>query len=119
MGGRKYPIKLDFFRKENVYMEVKDRLRCDDKQWWIDITDLSKEFFGDIVQKVEVSNFYDYTEDEAINGAKAFIEKKKEDIKDKEINFDAENIRISFINGKTIEIWNSEWGGIRKILKGE
>ena len=99
-------------------MEIKDRLRYElkygAKQWWIDITDLVMDYFGDIVAKVEISNFYDCSENEAIEGTKVLIEKQKEYIKEGSgINFDAENMRITFVNGKQVEVWNSEWGGMR------
>lgn len=98
-------------------MKIKDRLRSEaknnSKQWWIDVTDLVKEILGDIVKKAELSAFYDYPEDEVIEATNLFIIKQKEHIKDGlGITFDGENMRITFINGKQMEIWNSEWGGI-------
>ena len=102
-------------------MKAKDRLRYElqyngqSKQYWIDVTDLTKELFGDVVKKVEISDyFYGYTEDEIIEKTERLIEKQKKSIQDDlGINFDAENMLITFVNGKQIEIWNSEWGGIR------
>ena len=94
-------------------MNIEDRLRQEHNQWYIDITDLAIEMFGDIVDKVEITNFYDYTKEEAIEGAKVLIEKWKINLKDSGITFDGENMLVSFKNGKKIEIWNSEWGGIR------
>ena len=102
-------------------MEVKDRLRYElkygrVKDWWIDITDIAKKFFGDIVVKVEISNFYDYSEEDVIKATTSLIEKLGEKINNDEgIEFDAENMRVTFVNGKEIEIWNSEWGGIRNV----
>lgn len=94
-------------------MNIEDRLRQEHNQWYVDITDLAIEMFGDIVDKVEITNFYDYTKEEAIEGAKVLIEKWKINLKDSGITFDGENMLVSFKNGKKIEIWNSEWGGIR------
>ena len=111
-------MKVQFHMEVYKEMDIKDRLRYEleynSKQWWIDVTDLVKEILGDIVEKAEVSDFYDYTEDEAIEATKIFMIKQEERIKDGlGINFDGENMRITFVNGKQIEIWNSEWGGIR------
>lgn len=101
-------------------MEIKDRLRYEmyfrAKEWWIDITDIAKRIFGDIVVKVEISNFYGYSEEDVIKATTSLIEKLNEKINnDDEIKFDAENMRVTFINGKEVEIWNSECGGIRNI----
>ena len=84
--------------------EIEDRLRQEHDQWYIDITDIAIEMFGDIVDKVEITDFYDYTKEEA---------KWKINSKDSGITFDGENMLVTFKNGKKIEIWNSEWGGIR------
>ena len=73
---------LSFKEKENN-VNIEDRLRQEHDQWYIDITDIAIEMFGDIVDKVEITDFYDYT------------------------------MLVTFKNGKKIEIWNSEWGGIR------
>lgn len=94
-------------------MNIEDRLRQEHNQWYIDITDIAIEMFGDIVDKVEITDFYDYTKEEAIEGAKVLIEKWKINLKDSGITFDGENMLVTFKNGKKIEIWNSEWGGIR------
>ena len=94
-------------------MNIEDRLRQEHDQWCIDITDIAIEMFGDIVDKVEITDFYDYTKEEAIEGAKVLIEKWKINLKDSGITFDGENMLVTFKNGKKIEIWNSEWGGIR------
>lgn len=103
--------KLSFKEESNVNIE--DRLRQEHDQWYIDITDIAIEMFGDIVNKVEITDFYDYTKEEAIEGAKVLIEKWKINLKDSGITFDGENMLVTFKNGKRIEIWNSEWGGIR------
>ena len=42
-------------------MNIEDRLRQEHDQWYIDITDIAIEMFGDIVDKVEITDFYDYT----------------------------------------------------------
>lgn len=94
-------------------MNIEDRLRQEHDQWYIDITDIAIEMFGDIVDKVEITDFYDYTKEEAIEGAKVLIAKWKINLKDSGITFDGENMLVTFKNGKKIEIWNSEWGGIR------
>ncbi len=103
---------LSFKEKENN-VNIEDRLRQEHDQWYIDITDIAIEMFGDIVDKVEITDFYDYTKEEAIEGAKALIEKWKINSKDSGITFDGEDMLVTFKNGKKIEIWNSEWGGIR------
>lgn len=68
---------------------------------------------GDIVKKVEVSDFYGDTKEQAIEGAKILIEKWKQNAKDSGITFDGENMLVTFKNGRKIKIWNSEWGGIK------
>lgn len=69
-------------------MNIEDRLRQEHDQWYIDITDIAIEMFGDIVDKVEITDFYDYTKEEAIEGAKALIEKWEINSKDSGITFD-------------------------------
>lgn len=44
---------------------------------------------------------------------KVLIEEWKINLKKHRITFDGENMLVTFKNGKKIEIWNSEWGGIR------
>ena len=60
--------KLSFKEESNVNIE--DRLRQEHDQWYIDITDIAIEMFGDIVDKVEITDFYDYTKEEAIEKIK-------------------------------------------------
>ena len=98
---------LSFKEKENN-VNIEDRLRQEHDQWYIAI-----EMFGDIVDKVEITDFYDYTKEEAIEAAKVLIEELKINLKKHRITFDGENMLVTFKNGKKIEIWNSEWGGIR------
>lgn len=104
--------KLSFKEMESN-VNIENRLRQEHDQWYIDITDIAIEMFGDIVDKVEITDFYDYTKEEAIEGAKALIEEWKINLKKHRITFDGENMLVTFKNGKKIEIWNSEWGGIR------
>lgn len=101
------------FKEKESNVNIEDRLRQEHNQWYIDITDIAIEMFGDIVDKVEITDFYDYTKEEAIEGAKALIEEWKINSKDSGITFDGENMLVTFKNGKKIEIWNSECGGIR------
>ena len=94
-------------------MEVKDRLRYEDDYWYVNITDFAKQLFGDIVTKVEVSDAYKCTEMEAIEEANDLIELIKQGIDYTGIVFNERSMRVTFINGKEIEIWNSDCGGIR------
>lgn len=70
-----------------------------------DITKEAQEIFGDIVVKAEsrrgitygnMSYLFDYDE----NGNN---------------DFDTDTVVLTFINGRIIEIGNSEWGHIRRI----
>lgn len=69
-------------------MNIEDRLRQEHDQWYIDITDIAIEMFGDIVDKVEITDFYDYTKEEAIEAAKVLIEEWKINLKKHRITFE-------------------------------
>lgn len=105
-------------------MEIKDRIRRsteDTEDWYIDITDLALELFDNdllasIIEKVEVEAPYRCTnEDKAlILLTREYIESIKEGMSEySDIELEASSMFITFTNGKKIELWNSEWGGIR------
>ena len=104
-------------------MEVKDRLSYvlesgNYKKWWLDITDIAKNFFGDVVTKVEISAFHSDEEEKVINEATAVLKDVKRHIDD-DLGITCSNlddIKITFINGKEIKFWISEWGGIRDCI---
>lgn len=112
-------------------MKIKDRLRSAkvihecyiETVWYVDITDYVIEIFGGIIKKVEVTLYYDEDNiEEAEIEADNYIDDiKKENSIRNAIDFDARYMLITFINGKQIEIWNSEWGGIKVpyVQKGE
>ena len=110
-------------------MEIKDRLRSIkvthecyvETVWYVDVTDYAVKIFGDIIKKVEVTLYYDENDiEEAQKEAKDYINSIKEDNREiSKINFDAENMLITFVNGKQVELWNSEWGGIRTPINNE
>lgn len=104
-------------------MKIKDRLRSIkvphehyiETVWYVDVTDYATNIFGDVIKKVEVTLYYDEDNtEEAEMEASGYIDdiEKDNDIISK-INFDAKNMLITFVNGRQIEIWNSEWGGIK------
>ena len=110
-------------------MEIKDRLRSIkvthkcyvETVWYVDVTDYAVKIFGDIIKKAEVTLYYD--EDDikmAIKEAEEFMcNVEKDNCENDKINFDAENMLITFVNGKQVELWNSEWGGIRIPINNE
>lgn len=109
-------------------MKIKDRLRkvkVDHEHyieivWYVDVTDYAEKIFGDVIMKAEVSLYCDEDNIEiAAKEAKDYIGNVKKDSSEREINFDAEKMLITFINGKQVELWNSEWGGIRSTVKNE
>lgn len=70
-----------------------------------DITKEAQEIFGDIVVKAEskyrkICDNKSYLFDDDENGIN---------------DFDADIVVLTFINGRIIEIGNSEWGYIRRI----
>ena len=110
-------------------MEIKDRLRSIkvthecyvETVWYVDVTDYAVKIFGDIIKKAEVTLYYD--EDDikmAIKEAEEYMcNVEKDNCENDKINFDAENMLITFVNGKQVELWNSEWGGIRIPINNE
>lgn len=110
-------------------MEIKDRLRSIkvthecyvETVWYVDVTDYAVKIFGDIIKKAEVTLYYDENDiKEAQKEAKDYINSVEEDNRGiGKINFDAENMLITFVNGKQVELWNSEWGGIRTPINNE
>lgn len=104
----------EYMHQSNI--EIKNRL-CyrllyDKKEWWMDITDIAKDFSGDVLQKVEISIAYNCSEYKAMSDAECILAELKDGIRErKEINFNSESAIITFINGKQIKIWNSEYGG--------
>nr|DAG16402.1 MAG TPA: hypothetical protein [Caudoviricetes sp.] len=42
------------FKEKESNVNIEDRLRQEHDQWYIDITDIAIEMFGDIVDKVEI-----------------------------------------------------------------
>ena len=101
-------------------MDIKDRLRSVnipheyyvETIWYVDVTDYAAKIFGDVIKKVEVTLYYDEDDiDEAIVEATGYLDDIEKD--NGSINFDANSMLITFINGNKVEIFNSEWGGIR------
>lgn len=106
---------------EDFTMEIKDRIRYDANEmyeWFIDITDLALELFGDdlftnIIEKVEINVPFNDKEYKIVEFARHFIDNTRETItNDSEIELDAIDMYITFKNGKIMEIYNSEFGGI-------
>lgn len=103
-------------------IDIKERLRnvkivhnCYvETVWYVDITDYAVKFFGNIIKKVEVTLYYDEDDiEKAIKEAEEYISNIEKDCHEKnEINFDTQKMLITFINGKQIELWSSEWGGV-------
>ena len=97
---------------------LEDRLTYRKAGWYMDITDLAREFFGDIVTSVEMS-LGPWDEDEkedALDSARGVIYDFYHS-KYPKIDFGGESIIVKFINGKEIKIWNSEWAEITKNCK--
>ncbi|MBK5240250.1 hypothetical protein [Clostridium sp.] len=73
----------------------------------IDLTTYAKEMFGnELVESAYISDVYNkHTDDDY---------KEIINFSDKEINItDSVILVVKFINGKTVNIWASEWGGMR------
>ena len=61
-----------------------------------DLLMAARDIFGDIVVKAEHKKYgFDYQDD-------------------KHLRFDSSDLRLTFKDGRVIELWNSEWGGIKK-----
>lgn len=76
-----------------------------------DITKEAQEIFGDIVVKAESKYRGKYRR---TCGSKSYLFDYDEDGRN---DFDADTVVITFINGRIIEIGNSEWGHIRRIYE--
>lgn len=109
-------------------MEIKDRLRSIEVAhecyvetvWYVDVTDYAMSIFGDVIKKVEITLYYDEDNiNEAEIEANGYLEDIEKDSMSNKINFDAKNMLITFVNGKQVELWNSEWGGIRTPINNE
>lgn len=104
----------------NLNKEMKEyRLTYKKAGWYMDITDLARGFFGDIVTSVEMSlgSWDEDEKEDALDSARgafyAFYHSKYP-----KIDFGGESIIVKFINGKEIKIWSSEWAEITKNYKG-
>ena len=109
-------------------MEVKDRLRSIEVThecyvetvWYVDVTDYAMSIFDDVIKKVEITLYYDEDDiNEAEMEANEYLEDIEKDSMSNKINFDTKNMLITFVNGKQVELWNSEWGGIRTPINNE
>lgn len=82
--------------------------------WYVDITEYAVKLFGNIIKKAEATLCYDEDDiEKAIKEAEEYLSNVKRDCHEKnEINFDTQKMLITFINGKQVELWSSEWGGI-------
>lgn len=103
-------------------MEAKDRLRnvkithehYIETIWYVNVTDYAANIFGDVIKKVEIVLYYDEDDiNEAEMEANGYLEDIEKDSMSSRINNDTRNMLITFINGKQVEVWNSEWGGIK------
>lgn len=98
---------------------LEDRLTYKKAGWYMDITDLARGFFGDIVTSVEMSlgSWNEDEKEDALDSARGvfydFYHSKYP-----KIDFGGESIIVKFINGKEIKIWSSEWAEITKNYKG-
>ena len=62
-----------------------------------DLLMAARDIFGDIVVKAEHKKYgFDYQDD-------------------KHLRFDSSDLRLTFKDGRVIELWNSEWGGIKRV----
>lgn len=100
-------------------MKIKERLRCVnvthenyiETVWYVDVTDYAMKIFGNVIGKAEITLYYDEDNmEEAEREASRYIDDIE---KHNHIDFDASNMLITLINRKQIDIWNSEYGGIR------
>ena len=86
-----------------------------------DVPELATENIKKLYPNIKIVGYHEGffeqdSEEDVIKATTSLIEKLNEKINnDDGIEFDAENMRVTFINGKEVEIWNSEWGGIRNI----
>jgi hypothetical protein len=76
----------------------------------IDLTEEAKSIFGDIVeyayiQKPEWAKFFGLD----------FVDADNSKIEPK----DAYPVFVKFTNGKSFQIWSSEWGGIKSVTEKE
>lgn len=96
-------------------MTIEDRLRKDEEnnKCYIDITDIVNDLFGEIAKKIEITSYYDYTNELSTEAIEKLLSGLKSDIKKSEINFYAKTVIITLKNDEKIEILSSEFGKIR------
>lgn len=96
-------------------MDNTNRLKkANEKEWLVDITDICQKIFGnDILVKAEILCFYDYSQEEAESAVESLINKMNLEMKDRhQLDFSHNSLFLTFINGKKIELRNSEWAWI-------
>lgn len=102
-------------------MKIKERLRSVnvthenyiETVWYVDVTDYAMKIFGNVISKAEITLYYDEDNmEEAEMEASRYIDDIE---KHNHIDFDAKDMLITLINRKQIDIWNSEYGGIRPV----
>lgn len=82
-------------------------------RWYVDITTHAKLIFGNVVEKAEIVLRYNENDAEkAKKEAKSFLHDLETGGTNR-IDFDGQSLLITFTNKKQIEIWNSEWGGVK------
>ena len=83
------------------------------------VTEIAKNIFGDIVNKVYYAELHYDFRDEAIAIASIEYKIKHSFNDDKSINQDDKTIIIEFVNGKRVIFSNSEWGSMEAFNSSE
>lgn len=96
-------------------MELEERLRKDEEgNWFLNVTDFCLPIFGNIISKAELlcGCSYDKEKDIKRHAGKMLrqLETEKDILFAPEI--DITDLYVEFVNGKTVKIWTSEWGGV-------
>lgn len=108
-----------FYRKEeNLLNKVRDSVSGKYHTYFLDITDETKGLFGEAISKVEMSLLAWHEEEPEDERNEELFEKICYILTDLKLNPTKinceETMEITFANGHSISIWNSEWCTIRK-----
>lgn len=114
-----YLLKDSVFKKYKNEVDIKTKVRKEHDDYFIDITEETKEIFGDDVKRVEVSFLHDYynlSEDELQEGILIRACEVLVDLflRPSYVDFGGETLYITFHSGNQVEITNSEWTDLSK-----
>ena len=96
-------------------MDTNKHLRQEGDAWYADVTEVAKHVFGDILEKAEIRVYHDLQyRDNKNEAASILLTQTIDRVKEYGCidNNDGNRMILTFINGKKVDIWCSEYGTV-------